>query len=269
MGAARSVPAPAAGAVAPRAGREPKPVGDAAVSLAGVLLLAAVHVMAGRVHFVSGPPRARGLSLAGGITVAYLFVHLLPDIAAGEEHIVERVDEVAPFLERHAYLLALTGVVLFYGAERAAIRSRERQGHIGRPTSAAFFRVHLGLFAAYSVLVGYLLVGQVERDGVVAASLFVVALGVHFVVNDTMLRDHHEHRWDDGGRWILAGAALVGWAIALAVEVPPAVESALIALLGGGVILNVLKEELPAERDSRFWAFFAGAAGYATVLVLV
>ena len=41
----------------------------------------------------------------------------------------------------------------------------------------------------------------------------------------------------------------------------------LTAFLGGGVILNVLKEEVPSERQSRFWAFALGMAGYATLLL--
>jgi hypothetical protein len=41
----------------------------------------------------------------------------------------------------------------------------------------------------------------------------------------------------------------------------------LFAFLAGGVILNVLKEELPEERQSRFWAFALGAGIY-TVLLL-
>jgi hypothetical protein len=36
-----------------------------------------------------------------------------------------------------------------------------------------------------------------------------------------------------------------------------------------GVLLNVLKEELPAERKSRFWAFGLGAALYAAFLIVV
>jgi hypothetical protein len=43
----------------------------------------------------------------------------------------------------------------------------------------------------------------------------------------------------------------------------------LLAFLGGGVILNVMKEELPEERDSRFWAFAAGAAVYAAFMFLL
>lgn len=40
------------------------------------------------------------------------------------------------------------------------------------------------------------------------------------------------------------------------------------AFLAGGMILNVLKEELPEERESRFTAFLSGAAGYAALLLL-
>ena len=42
--------------------------------------------------------------------------------------------------------------------------------------------------------------------------------------------------------------------------------AALTAFLGGGVVLNVLKEEVPSQRQSRFWAFAGGAAGYAALL---
>ena len=40
------------------------------------------------------------------------------------------------------------------------------------------------------------------------------------------------------------------------------------AFLAGGVILNVLKEELPEERKSRIAPFFIGAFGYAAILLL-
>jgi len=51
-------------------------------------------------------------------------------------------------------------------------------------------------------------------------------------------------------------------AIAAAVAAP----AVLLAFLAGGVILNVLKEELPEERDRRFWAFLVGAAAYAPAI---
>jgi zinc transporter ZupT len=51
------------------------------------------------------------------------------------------------------------------------------------------------------------------------------------------------------------------------VRVSEAVLALPLAFVAGGVILNVLKEELPAERESRFWAFSLGVAIYAALLV--
>lgn len=69
------------------------------------------------------------------------------------------------------------------------------------------------------------------------------------------------------GRWLLAAGVLSGWALARIVDLSPLAIGTLFALLAGSAILNVLKEELPEDRQGRFWAFFLGAAGYAAVLV--
>ena len=42
----------------------------------------------------------------------------------------------------------------------------------------------------------------------------------------------------------------------------------LFGFLAGGVIMNVLKEELPEDRESRFWALALGAAAYAVILLV-
>lgn len=97
----------------------------------------------------------------------------------------------------------------------------------------------------------------------------VGALGVHFVVNDFGLREHHERRYHLAGRWLLASAVVLGWAVRRVGEVSEAGRVAMIAFLGGGVVLNVFKEELPADRRSRFLPFAAGAAAYSLLLLLV
>ncbi|WP_226480697.1 universal stress protein [Natrinema amylolyticum] len=58
------------------------PLSDAVLTPAFALALALVHLFAGRLGF-SGPiPRSRWLSFAGGVSVAYVFVHLLPEVGA-------------------------------------------------------------------------------------------------------------------------------------------------------------------------------------------
>jgi zinc transporter ZupT len=49
---------------------------------------------------------------------------------------------------------------------------------------------------------------------------------------------------------------------------PPQFIGLLFAFLAGGIVLNVLKEELPEDRESQFWAFVVGAAVYSAVLLI-
>jgi len=63
----------------------PEPVTASSLApLAAALLLGVVHGVAPYLHVLRGTPRSVWLSLAGGVSVAYVFVHLLPELAAGE-----------------------------------------------------------------------------------------------------------------------------------------------------------------------------------------
>lgn len=105
-------------------------------------------------------------------------------------------------------------------------------------------------------------------SGLDALVLFALAMAVHFVVNDYGLRRDHKEAYTRLGRWIISAAVVLGWAVGVAVEVLEAAIAGLTAFLAGGVIMNVLKEELPEERQSRFWAFAAGATAYAALLLV-
>jgi len=234
-------------------------------SFLAALMLASVHLLGVRLRYLDRTPRSRWLSFAGGVAVSYVFLHLLPEIAKGQRLMDERTRGVLAFFEGHAYLLALAGLVGFYGVERLAKEHRRRMA-TGGPPSAGVFWVHISSFAAYNMLTGYLLLHR-EEPGLGSLAWFTLAMAMHFVVNDFGLQADHRQRYDRKGRWLLAGALLLGWALGLVIEISDLAISAWIALLAGGVILNVLKEELPAERESRFSAFVLGVAGYALVLL--
>lgn len=110
-----------------------------------------VQLFAGNLRFLEIIPRSRWLSVSGGISVAYVFIHLFPEMENAQKRL-EETGRAIPWFEHHAWVVALT--VLF-------------------------------------------------------------------------------------------------------------------AFLAGGVVLNVLKEELPEERRSRFLPFAGGAACYAALLLLL
>ncbi len=232
--------------------------------------LALVHLFAGKLRFLEVIPRSRWLSMAGGASVAYVFVHVLPEVSEGAETVERSGIVIATFSERHVYLIALLGFVLFYGLERMAKRSQsDRSLEDGERTpSAGVFWIHIGSFAVYSGLIGYLLLHR-ESPGTASLLFFAAAMGLHFVVNDFGLREHHRRTYDRVGRWILGAAVVIGAAIGYAIEIDEAAVAVLFSFLAGGVVLNVIKEELPEERESRFWAFALGGLVYTALLLAV
>lgn len=230
--------------------------------------LSLVHVFAGNLRFLDVIPRSRWLSFAGGVAVAYVFVHVLPELRAAQEVVARTGLPVFRFLEHHVYLMALLGLSVFYGLERAVKQARRRKPAAEGPEAATpgVFWVHMTSFAVYNALVGYLLLHREER-GLANLTLYVAAMVLHFVVNDYGLRQDHQGPYHRVGRWLLAAAVWAGWLISMLTEVPEIVSSLLFSFLAGGVVLNTLKEELPEERQSRFWAFVLGVAGYAALLV--
>lgn len=240
------------------------------LSLAAVVVLALVHLFASRLRFIDAIPRSRLLSFGGGISVAYVFVRILPVLDQGQETVERELGPSAGSLQYQNYLVALAGLTVFLGLERLVQRSRDRQRATRGEdrTSPAVFRLHIASFAVVNALFGYLLA---ERgvEGAQRLLLFATALGLYFLVNDYGLRQQHKDAYRYMGRWVLAAALLLGWGLRQLVAVPALVLAIVLAFLGGGVTFNILKEELPAERDSRFWAFALGAAAYAALLALV
>ena len=232
-------------------------------------VFSATHVAGPALRFLQRTPRSIWLSAAGGVSVAYVFVHLLPELAAHQETFGGEFEGgFLAELESHIYLIALVGLSVFYGLDRLARTSARRAATAGaapRPAIGVFW-IHLSAFAAYNLLIGYLLLHREEADGR-SLVLYAVAMGLHFVVNDQGLRQQHGPTYDHRGRWILAAAPLIGWGLGLLGPAPTLMVSSLFAFLAGGVVLNVLKEELPEDRESRFAAFAAGAAIYAALLL--
>lgn len=245
------------------------------LALGVVVVLGIAHVLPPSLAFVELKPRSWLLSAAAGVSVAYVFVHLLPEIAEAQESVQERSSGWLAGFERHAYVVALVGLAVFYGLERAAVtskRSRSEAGHAAaeeEPTSPGAFWISMGSFAVYNAIIGYLVVRRAEEDTIGALALFTGAIALHFLINDLGLRSHHKRRYDRLGRPLLTGAILLGWVVGVTTELSEAAVGLAIAFLAGGVVLNVMKEEVPSEQESRFLPLALGAAVYAALLLAV
>lgn len=234
-----------------------------AQSLFAAVTLVIIHLLAGRLHSAQEGPRSRWLSAAGGVSVAYVFIHLLPELAHGQKVIKGSGLSLLGYLEHHAYLLALIGLACFYGLERV-IKSHRRRLPEHMQSHGGLFWLHIAAFSIYNALIGYLLV---HRDSSGDLLTFAVAMALHLLVNDFALQNHHNHLYVHRGRWVLAAAVLAGWGLGQAKALSEVAVSAAVAFIAGAIVLNVLKEELPEERNSRFSFFLLGAAGYSVLLL--
>lgn len=234
-------------------------------SLGAALALVAVHFVTPKLKWLDGTPRSRWLSFAGGASISYVFLHLLPELAHGQEVLSE---EAAGSLAGFGiWGVALAALVGFYGLERLVQQDALRRSRDGSDERPGIFWVHVVSFAVYNVTIGYLLV---HREGEAGAGgglvVYAVAMALHFIVTDYGLTEAFRAGYLRFGRWILSASVLTGWALGASGEVPELWLVTITALVGGGVILNVLKEELPSERESRFTALLAGVAAFAALL---
>lgn len=229
-----------------------------------------IHLFSKRLKLLKVLPRSRFLSIAGGISVAYVFLHLLPELGIFQDELQGELENSSlRFLENHIYLVAMAGLVIFYALEHSLKTSKRKSKHEEQPKAASgVFWVHIISFALYNAVIGYLLVRE-EYGDAWGMSLFFIAMGVHFMTNDKGLRATHREEYDRYGRWLLAAAILIGWAIGAFADVHEWIISVLTAFLAGGVILNVLKEELPEERESSLLAFCTGLTSYSILLLLL
>ncbi|TVP83340.1 MAG: hypothetical protein EA344_09540 [Alkalicoccus sp.] len=220
-----------------------------------------IHLYSEKVSFLHKIPRSKVLSAAGGVSIAYVFMHLLPEMHMFQEILLEEEFALFGFDHYHVYFAGMTGLAVFYGLERMA------KLHATGPGSEKHwpFLVHISTFFAYNFLIGYLLLdGHYNTPS--DLFLYFAALSVHFISNDHALRLHHEKEYDNFGRYVLAGAIFLGWGTAFFVKISEVWLALLFSILAGTMVLNILKEELPAERESSFWAFAAGVILYTALL---
>ncbi len=246
------------------------------VALGVVLVLIVAHLVPPKLAFIELTPRSWMLSAAGGISVAYVFVHLLPEIAEAQAAVEASTGTASAGVERHAYVIALVGLAVFYGLERAAVTWGRSPRVEDAPaeqsllaTTPAAFWLSVVSFAIYNAIIGYLVVRRAEHHSWGELAAFTVAIALHFLINDLSLRAHHQRRYDRAGRPVLVGAIVAGWLVGVTTELSDASVGLAIAFLAGGIILNVMKEEMPQERQSRFLPLAVGAFAYAALLLAV
>jgi hypothetical protein len=192
------------------------------------------------------------LAAGAGIGIAYVVVHLLPEIAVGAEVVRRSTEGRLPYAELHAYLLVLIGII-----GTLVLRAAQSGLHGMAPHP----RVRIVQPALSALIVGYLLAVRDNTD-IGPILLFTLAIGLHVALNAHGLAV--KLKSPQGGT-VLAAAIAVGYVAGLGWEAPPVVVAGLLSLLAGGVMTRTIHEIL--DEESHLIALTIGA-GFEAALLL-
>jgi hypothetical protein len=201
------------------------------------------------------------VSFAGGVAVAYVFLHMLPDLVEYNQPIgrfLVRRQWLTPFTELLIYIVALFGFLIYYGLDCIA----EQQD------DSLVYGLHLAMFCLYNFLITYTMSLR-ALSSLTATILFTFAMALHFVLTDRKFSRFYPIKFSHAGRFILMSALGVGWLCSAIFDpVNVIVAAFMLAFLSGSVLLNVFREELPGVGGTNYYWFSGGSLVIAGILLL-
>lgn len=229
-----------------------------------VSVIAACHWGAVLLASQSDQQQQRWASLGGGAGLAYVFVHLLPELASGGSELSEAIGMVplAPthLIESLLFFVSLVGIWVVFSIDVLARRQTSFS-----PISAW---LHLGSFAAINYLYAYSLPSLIST-GILYGILFTVAISTHVLLADRFSAVHHPKRFRRRSRWLGSGALAFGLLNSFFWHpISDLTLGLATAFLGGGLLMTVFREELPAASSARLIWFLSGSIGMGILLVI-
>lgn len=233
-------------------------------SILCVTAIASAHWLAGKVATRPDREQVRWASFGGGAGMAYVFVHLLPELASHGQalSLAPGMESFAPspITEALLFLIALAGIMVTYSLDVLATHER-KAGRVARS-------LHTLNFAAISYLYAYSLPSLIST-GLAYGILFTIAISAHVLLADRTMDARHPAIYRTRMRWVGTAALVLGLLHAALLHPVDDLHLAIAtAFLGGGLLMAVFREELPAIDRARLGWFVAGTASMTSLLLL-
>lgn len=220
-----------------------------------ILIFSLIHLWAEKIQMMTLLFQARFLSFGGGVAIAYVFIDLLPKLSKSNA-LVEESLGAFPFLERHVFIMALIGFLLFFTIERMPALA-EKKWTVWLPIAS---------YALFNFFVGYAVVDK-NNPEVRPLALFTFAFALHYFTNDYSLSEKHGIMYEQTGRWLLIFALILGGCVGLVFKLSETAVALISAFIGGGVIMNVTRHELSETRPNNIQTFLLAAFVYTFILL--
>ncbi|WP_214703150.1 MULTISPECIES: hypothetical protein [unclassified Exiguobacterium] len=207
-------------------------------------------------------PSKKWFSFSSGVAITYFFMYLLPSLNKRQDTL--RVDWLNLALPSEIYIVSLIGFTLFYGTMRFVRTPHFQDEAVDRAVS---YWLQVTLLTTYMTFSAYV----VTADSVtfVARSFYATALGVHFLALGHDLNRHYGERYMRQGRYLLSGGILLGGFVSRWIDLAAHVEALCFAFVAGAMILNIVKFELPSDRNLHFRTFVLAVFSYGGLLLIL
>lgn len=217
-----------------------------------LIALVIVHLFANKATVLGWIWHGRFLSFAAGISLAYVFVSLLPSLQEKQPILEQTFSTTLPYLSKHAYVMSLLGLLFYYGIHRKAGNKE--------------YWLPLMGYIFFNFLVGASLSDSSDPD-IQPIILFTTAIAMHYFVRDHKAKECNQKLYEQKTRWCLVIALFAGYISGFYARIPDVVVALCISFISGGMILNALHYELPKRQDGGYLFFVVGALLYTALLL--
>jgi zinc transporter ZupT len=202
-------------------------------------LLGIIHFYSEKLKPPDGANRYRVISFAAGISIAYLFLNLLP-----------HTYEAAGRLKNFVFVFLLLGFVLFHLAEKFIYKHADK-----KKLAQELKEVHSVSFFLYHFVIGIVLYDKAHLSGLEGV-LFFIPIALHASLSTASLSEiHGDIRESRITKILLSLSTLFGVIFALLVPIPTSLDNIFVSVIAGILLYIIVKEFLP-EKDKGQPMFF-------------
>lgn len=204
--------------------------------------LGVIHFFSGKFKPETGPKHFRVISFAAGISIAYLFLDLLPHTYDAAEH-----------LKKWVFIFLLLGFAVLHLAEKYVYKHADFEH-----TPGYLMKIHFISFFVYYFLVGIVLKERVHEN-IIEGAFFLFPIIIHAGLSSASLAQIHGRLRENFWRKIaLSLSPLLGVILAILFTIPLVLNNILISLIAGALLYIMVKEFLPEKKEGQPLFFVLG-----------
>jgi|GEM_PF-6098862 len=231
-----------------------------------VIYLCIAHYLSPQLKKISWISPSQLVSFAAGVTAAYVFLHMLPELIESRDNIrviLQKYGWQQQVVDLFVYFLALVGFEVYYILSYMGDRANWRQdGSVNK-----LFKYAIGFYFIYNFLITYTLMLRVDTS-ILYAVLFSLAIGLHFVLTDRQLRRTYPTLFSLKFRIVLLLALIVGFVVSLVFPISAFGTSLFVAFLSGAILCVSFTEQSSITKQTSLVSFMIGSLVMSAILAL-